>query len=414
MAGTVRVALIAIGGYGGQYLRALLDPPADEDVEFVGAVDPVAPKREPGQARALEERGVPLYPDLDAFFAHHDADLVVVASPHHFHCPHALGALAHGASVLVEKPVAATIQDARRMAGAARKAGKFVAVGFQWSFAAGIQALKRHIHEGRFGRPVRFKTLALWPRPESYYRRNNWAGRRRSDDGAWVLDSPINNATAHYLHNMLYLLGPGRERSATPADVAAELYRANAIENFDTAALRCHTAAGVEVLFYSSHAVPARIGPIVCGEFEKAVVCYDRYGAGADARFVARSHGGAIETYDPPGGHDMRKLWECVGAVRTGAPVACDVEAASAHLLCVNGAQDSMRDIVEFPASLVSAQGGGEERQRFVRGLGDALIQCFAQGILPSEHGDLAWAKPGEPVDLTTYRGFPRQRIASS
>jgi hypothetical protein len=56
--------------------------------------------------------------------------------------------------------------------------------------------------------------------------------------GLGIFDSPANNATAHFLHNMFYLLGATRETSAAPAVVQAELYRANAIENFDTAAIR--------------------------------------------------------------------------------------------------------------------------------------------------------------------------------
>ena len=407
MPDTVRIALVAVGGYGGHYLKALLSPPDGQDIRFVGAVDPVAAARAPDAVRQLEDRGIPLYPDLEGFFADHAADLVVIAAPHHVHCPAALAALAHGASVLCEKPVAATVQDARRMADAARRAGKFVAVGFQWSYAAGVQALKRDILAGRLGRPVQLKTLCLWPRDESYYGRNAWAGTKQAPDGAWVLDSPVNNATAHYLHNMLYVLGPTREASATPVDVRAELYRANPITNFDTGTLRIHTDAGAEVLFYSTHACAARIGPVASYRFERGVVHFDRYGSAPAPRFVARFADGTVEAYPSPAGDDLRKLWDCVAAVRTGAPVACDATAASAHLLCVNGAHDSMPDVTPFPDSLITLRGEPPHRIRAVRGLEDALIQCYDQAILPSEHGDLAWSTPGRTIDLTSYDAFP-------
>ena len=66
-----------------------------------------------------------------------------------------------------------------------------------------------------FGRPRRFSTLCCWPRDLAYYRRNTWAGRLRDPDtGGWVLDSPANNAMAHFLHNLLYLAGERPDRSA--------------------------------------------------------------------------------------------------------------------------------------------------------------------------------------------------------
>jgi len=84
--------------------------------------------------------------------------------------------------------------------------------------------LKRDLLDGRYGRPLRLATLCAWPRDRAYYRRNSWAGRLRDgDSGAWVLDSPANNAMAHFLHNALFLLGPAMTHSALPAAVTAEL-----------------------------------------------------------------------------------------------------------------------------------------------------------------------------------------------
>ncbi len=105
-----------------------------------------------------------------------------------------------------------------------------------------IQELKKDVRDGVLGRPVRFKCLVLWPRPISYFQRNDWAGKIRSESGAWIFDSPVHNATAHYLHNLFFLLGDDPASSAMPLDVQAECYRVNAIENYDAAAVRCHVA----------------------------------------------------------------------------------------------------------------------------------------------------------------------------
>ena len=135
------------------------------------------------------------------------------------------------------------------MLAARDRAGKHVTIGYQWSMADAIQRLKSEVLSGLFGKPRRLRTMVLWPRDDAYYSRNRWAGRVRDADGNWILDSPVNNACAHHLHNMLYLLGARPDRSAAVHSLRAELYRAHAIENYDTAILRCETANGAEIFF---------------------------------------------------------------------------------------------------------------------------------------------------------------------
>ena len=399
--------LVGIGGYGHFYLQALLHEPVDPDVRFVGAVDPFA-AASPHYADVLAA-GVPIYERLDEFYAGHQADLAVIAAPIHLHAPQTLMALAHGSHVLCEKPVAATLQDARRMAEAADQAGKFVAVGYQWSFSATMQALKADIQAGVLGRPQRLKSYVLWPRGASYFDRNRWAARIRSDDGAWVLDSPVNNAAAHYLHNMLYVLGQSRATTAQPANIQAELYRANPIENYDTAALRIVTEEGVEILFYTSHAVPQNDGPAFRYEFEEAVVEYGSASGSLSTAgpVIATFRDGRQKNYGDPFADSANKLWQSAGAARTGAArtgaaVVCDVRTAMAHTLCVNGAQESSA-IVTLPERLVRQTGD----VRWVDGLAEVLHRGFAENALPSELDDVPWSNRGVTIDLRTMTHFP-------
>jgi predicted dehydrogenase len=313
-------------------------------------------------------------------------------------------ALSKGANVLCEKPLAATIQHARQMAATEREVRGFVAVGYQWSFSDAVQALKHDVLAGEFGQPRVLKTKVLWPRRASYYSRNGWAGRLKSSRGHWVLDSPANNATAHYLHKMFYILGELRETSDWPVDVEAELYRANAIENYDAAAIRCHTATGAEILFYTAHSVPLKVGPTSRYEFENAVVEYtpaDRSG------FVARFSDGRVKTYGDPNETYSNKLWHSAEAVRTDAPIACGIEAATPHTLCVNGAQESMWEIAEFPKELARTEWQDGDSLTWVEGLQQTLEHCYDLGVIPSELGGIPWARKGRLVDLRRYRFFP-------
>src|SRR5262249_16905385 len=151
-------------------------------------------------------------------------------------------------------------------------------------------------------------------------------GKIRMPDGAGVLDSPVNNATSHFLHNMLYVLGTARASSATPASIQAELYRANdASENYDTAAIRCRTECGAELLFYTTLAAPRRVGPKLSYKFENATIEFD---AASGANLVAHFIDGSTRSYGQPNHDRHEKIWRCIDAVRSDEPVACGVEAA--------------------------------------------------------------------------------------
>lgn len=395
----VKVALVALGGYGNFYLEHLFAG-YQTGYKLVAGIDP-----NPVRCRYLDQfeaRNIPIYPNLDAFYAEDSADLVIIAAPIHLHAPFTCTALAHGANVLCEKPIAATIQDVATMAEAEAKYNGFVAIGYQWSFAGAIQALKQDIMDGKLGQPLRFRTKVLWPRPHSYYHRNSWAAQIKTTSGHYVLDSPVNNATAHYLHNCFYVLGATRETSARPVDVQAELYRANEIENYDTAALRAHTEAGVEVLFYTAHPVPESVGPDLVYEFEDAVVTFEAW----EGPLVAQFNDGRVKEYGNPFDAEADKLWQCIDAVRTGATPACGIEAASSHTLCVDGAQESAA-ILDFPEALLRRREENDDTLIWVEGLLETLETCYEQGTLPSEIADVAWAKAGRRVDLRTYDHFP-------
>jgi predicted dehydrogenase len=407
----VSLVIVGVGGMGAVYLQALLERKDEGLFRIAGAVDP-----QPNRCKQYTEmraEGVPCFVNLPDFYRNRKADLAVLSTPIQLHIPQTSFALAKGSHVLCEKPAAGTIQEVRAGMAAERESGRWVAVGYQWSFSPAVQALKADIRAGLFGAAKRFKCLYLWPRDEGYYARNDWAGRRRDAEGAWVLDSPVQNAMAHDLHNMFYILGREKETSARPAEVVAELYRANAIENFDTAAARVRTEEGVEILFLVSHASSEDRGPIVRYEFEKGVVRCESRTSGLWAEFPD----GSRKDYGVPDAEPMNKLWQSIsGVCEEGARPLCGLEAAASQTLCMNGLQDSMPEIRDFPAAMVrTVEGPGTgrlavatpgARRRIVEGLDEALAGCYEAGRLPSEMG-LGWSAAGAAVDLRSYAAYP-------
>ncbi len=397
----VDILLVGAGGYGNVYAEALLNSPQRTDYRIVGVAEP---KPESCEAvPELKKRGIPIYPSIEEFYAANTADLAIISSPIQFHCSQTCLALSKGSGVLCEKPLSATVQDALSMLEARDKYKKLVAIGYQWSYSNAILRLKKDIMEGLFGKPKRLKTLVLWPRNADYYSRG-WAGKKRDAAGNWILDSVANNATAHYLHNMFYVLGGTIDRSAAPKFVTAELYRANAIENFDTSVMRVITEEGIELMYYVSHAVNKIHNPTFLYEFEKAVISYSDGEDSENKSIKAVFTDGSVKTYGDPQKEEINKLWAVIDSMEKGVPVACGIEAAMSHTIAINGAQDSMEDILEFPGSIVKYD--EREKLTWVEGLGSLLTDCYRDWSMPGEKG-ISWAKSGSKIDLAGYRSYP-------
>jgi predicted dehydrogenase len=388
------IALVGIGGYGNGFVSALLDAPNQSEFRFAAGIDP-----NPNNCRRLKDiqaKNIPVYATMEEFFAKNRADLVVLSTPLHLHAAHTCFALSKGSNVICEKPLCVTVDQARQMIRAREATKKHVAIGYQWSFSKAMQQLKADVMSGVLGAPKRLKSLVLWPRDEAYYARNRWAGHKNDGNGNLILDSPVNNACAHYLHNMLYVLGAQVDRSAQPATVTAELYRAHPIQNYDTAALRCTTTAGVELLFIVSHATSNQYGPVFSYEFENATVDFvDQPGATITAKFKD----GTMRDYGSPAEPRDRKVWLTINAIHSGKPTLCGIEASLPHTLCVNAAQKSTAEIVAFPADGIQVTGQAGHRKTAVTGLGETLARCYDEWKLPSEI-NAPWSKPATPVAI--------------
>ncbi len=395
-----RVLMVAIGGYGYYYLRTLLDDVPRHLAVLAGVVDPWA--RSSRAWREVEALAVPVADTVDAFFdAGGMADLAVVASPIHAHVPQAIAALAHGCAVLVDKPLGATVQEARALAAARDRARRPVLVGYQWSYSAAIRALKQDLVAGVFGHPRRLVTYCAWPRSEAYYGRNTWAGRLRDPaTGAWILDGPANNAMAHFLHNALFLLGGSASASGAPVAVTGEQYRAHAIESSDTAACRVELAGGRDIVFLASHVTDDEVPPRFRLECDGGVVTGGESSPAITATTLA---GDRLDYGDPDATHQFRKLRAAIDAARGTGDSGCGIEAAAAQTLCVNALHDSAGGVAPFPAGLVRR---GTDGSVTVDGLADTLDTCYRLGCLPSDLG-VPWARAGCRIDTVGYGFFP-------
>jgi len=367
----VKVLIVAINGYGHYYLKTLLDEVACESAVLAGVVDPDA-ERSP-YFRAFVESGIPVCSRMNDFYlAGGKADLAVIVSPPHFHVPQSILALHHGTNVLCDKPVGPLVADTESLIEKRNKSGKFVMVGYQWSYSEGIQLLKKDILDGRFGKPLRMKSLCLWPRDFAYFARNNWAYRQTDQNGNLVMDNIFQNATSHFIHNMLFLLGNSIESSAEAFDVEAQISRAYPVETYDTGAFRAFTDSGTELLFFASHVTEKRVDPCFRIEFEKGLV---ELKPGAN-RIIAKASDKEEFSYpSPDSDHQFKKLFLAIQNVQKPGNIICPPEAALPQTKLANEVE---RIFPEAPV-IKDDQIIKNNERLYVKGLDDLFLSGYKE-----------------------------------
>ena len=156
----MRAGVIGLGMMGRNHVRVWDEAVEDVDLVAVADPDPEAVERATAGRRA---RG---FDDVDRMLAEEELDLVSIVAPTSLHLPVTLAALRAGANVLVEKPIAATPDEATEMIEAARTAGRMLTVGHIERFNPAIRELRRRLTDGELGRIFQIKATRLGPFPD--------------------------------------------------------------------------------------------------------------------------------------------------------------------------------------------------------------------------------------------------------
>src|SRR3978361_2248171 len=130
---SLRVGVVGAGIMGSNHARVLVGLP---DVTMVGIVDPLPEHR----ARATELAGCRAFATLDELIAE-GVDAVTIAAPTHLHHELALACIARNIHILVEKPIAPSVEEGREIVAAARSAGVTLMVGHVERFNPAVAAI---------------------------------------------------------------------------------------------------------------------------------------------------------------------------------------------------------------------------------------------------------------------------------
>ena len=211
------VALIGANGHGLWHRRQIRS-----SAHRLVALCDVAP--------VADTDGVPVYTDHTAMLAEHHPDIVIVVTPPPTHLPIAVDALRSGADVLLEKPPVLSLAEHDALAAVMAETGRAVQVGFQALGSAALTRLLEAIDAGRLGTVTGVAAAGAWWRPDAYWTRSSWAGRR-AVDGALV------NAFAHAVMQSLAIARASCPPAGAPT-VDLERFRTRDIGTDDTACLR--------------------------------------------------------------------------------------------------------------------------------------------------------------------------------
>ena len=217
----VSIAVIGVGSVGRRHVEAIRQ---ESGCNLFALVDPA-----PGIADLAASIEVPHFRSLDEAFASGRPDGVLIATPNTFHFEHAIRCVAERVPMLIEKPIADTLEKASAICDAAESAGVPVLVGHHRRHGAIMAQAADVIASGVLGRLVAFSGSALFYKGdrEGYFDgANAW---RRMPGGGPVLINMI-----HEIDNMRALCG---EIAAVQA-FSSSAVRGFAVEDTAAVALR--------------------------------------------------------------------------------------------------------------------------------------------------------------------------------
>ena len=195
----INVGFIGCGGRMNTHIRRVMERNKERgDVQAV-AVNDIWDKR---KQRAREATGVEdgsVYHDYREICARPDVDVVVIASPDHWHHPQAMEALRQGKDVYLEKPMTYTVDEAREIADAVKATGRVLQVGSQYTSMDHFWKAKKAIADGLVGE-------VMWA--------SGGFGRNRNQRGEWnyAIDPDATEKTLDWKA----FIGPAPKRAFDP------------------------------------------------------------------------------------------------------------------------------------------------------------------------------------------------------
>jgi len=156
------------------------------------------------RAEAIADKfGVPAFANQFEMLEKMDSeiDVVSILTPSGLHAKHAIEVANFRKHVVVEKPMALTLQDADNMIEACNSAGVLLFVVHQNRYNYPVSKLRQALEAGRFGKLVLGTVRVRWCRTQKYYDQDPWRGTRAYDGGVFA------NQALHHVDLLQWMMG---------------------------------------------------------------------------------------------------------------------------------------------------------------------------------------------------------------
>lgn len=165
--------------------------------QLVAVCDVVSEKAE----LISKQFAVPCFTDMHEMMRSADVDIVVVLTESGKHAVHVIELARYGKHIIVEKPMALTLEDADAMIEACDAAGVKLFVVKQNRFNVPVVKMREALQKGRFGKLVMGTVRVRWCRQQAYYDQDAWRG-------TWALDGGVlANQASHHVDLLEWTMG---------------------------------------------------------------------------------------------------------------------------------------------------------------------------------------------------------------
>lgn len=156
----------------------------------------------PERAKSIGEKfEVPFYTDMHQMMESEEVDVAVVLTESGSHAQNVVDLARYGKHIMVEKPMALTLEDADRMIVACDEARIKLFVVKQNRFNVPVIKLREALETGRFGKLVLGTVRVRWSRNQAYYDQDAWRG-------TWAMDGGVlSNQASHHIDLLEWMMG---------------------------------------------------------------------------------------------------------------------------------------------------------------------------------------------------------------
>ncbi|MGI6685266.1 MAG: Gfo/Idh/MocA family protein [Bacillota bacterium] len=190
----VGFALVGCGSIAVKHIDAIRQVPG---AQLIAIYD-----TNPNQAKYFSERfNLPYAETFSQLLKRDDLQVIDICAPSAFHAELAKASARARKHVLVEKPMALTLEDADQMIEASEKAGVYLSVILQNRYKPVIAALKKVVDDGDFGKLTHGTAIVRWNRNWGYYQGNPWRGKTSLGGGVLI------NQAIHNIDLLQWLMG---------------------------------------------------------------------------------------------------------------------------------------------------------------------------------------------------------------